>query len=260
MTVHEFGEKQNPTLLLLPGTTCHWKANFEKALDGLTEHFFVGIVAYTGFDETDTEDFISMTDEVQRIETYIQQHYGGHIHAAYGCSLGGSFVAMLADRKNIAMKYGIIGSSDMDETSAFVAGLQAKLMTWLLYPYIHTGKYKLKLAQKKLNRRMQEDDPYNKAFVGIVGRDRYDMSFISEESFYNQYYSDLVTKLPEQIVLENGEIHVLYAKKMGKKYLERYHRYFANPTIHEHDLRHEELLGVYPEQWIRLIVSICNRI
>lgn len=64
----------------------------------------------------------------------------------------------------------------MDEASCFKAKLLAKLMTWLLYPYIHTGKYKLKPVQKKMDKRMQEEDPYNKAFVGIVGRDRYDNS------------------------------------------------------------------------------------
>ncbi len=42
-------------------------------------------------------------------------------------------------------------------------------------------------------------------------------------------------------------------KKMGEKYLERYKKYFKSPIIHEQDMRHEELLGVYPEKWCALV-------
>lgn len=48
-----------------------------------------------------------------------------------------------------------------------------------------------------------------------------------------------------------------YAKKMGEKYLKRYHKYFKNPIIHEQNLRHEDLLGVYPKDWCALLEEIC---
>lgn len=104
---------------------------------------------------------------------------------------------------------------------------------------------------------MADSDPYNRAFVAITGRDKYDMSFITKESLKNQFRSDLTTPLPEQIDNGETEIHVFYAKKMGKKYLERYKRYFKAPVIHEMDLRHEEFLGVYPEKWCGLVKKIC---
>ena len=44
---------------------------------------------------------------------------------------------------------------------------------------------------------------------------------------------------------------------MGEKYLARYKKYFKDPIIHTFDLRHEELLGVYPEKWCDLIKEIC---
>ena len=113
MHIHEFGDKENPVILLLPGTMCYWKGNFGKVIDDLAKDFLVAAVAYTGFDEEDQEDYQSVMDEVVRIEAYIQANYGGHIRAAYGCSLGGTFVAHLVARKKIIMDYGIIGSSDM---------------------------------------------------------------------------------------------------------------------------------------------------
>ena len=48
MTVHEFGNKDNPVILLLPGTMCYWKGNFGGVIDELAKDFFVAAVAYTG--------------------------------------------------------------------------------------------------------------------------------------------------------------------------------------------------------------------
>lgn len=257
MKIHEFGDKSDPVILLLPGTMCYWKGNFGGVIDNLSKDFLVAAVSYTGFDETDTENYHSVTDEVKKIEQYIIEHYHGTILAAYGCSLGGSFVAHLAARHNVHMKYGIIGSSDMDQAGSFKAGLMATLMVKITYNFIHTGSYKSRMMQKRYENQMANADPYNKAFVAITGRDKYDMSFITKESLKKQFKSDLVTQLPEQI--DNGEtvIHVFYAKKMGEKYLERYKKYFKNPIIHTQDMRHEELLGVYPEEWCALVKDIC---
>lgn len=257
MKIHEFGDKNKPVILLLSGTMCYWRGNFGKVINNLSKDFLVAAVAYTGFDETDTENYRSVTDEVDKIEQYIIEHYNGSILAAYGCSLGGSFVAQLAARHKIHMKYGIIGSSDMDQAGNFKASLMATLMVKVTYNFIHTGSYKSGMMQKRYENKMADPDPYNKAFVAITGRDKYDMSFISKESLKSQFKSDLITPLPEQIDNGETEIHIFYAKKMGEKYLERYKKYFKAPIIHTHDMRHEELLGVYPDEWCTLVKDIC---
>lgn len=104
---------------------------------------------------------------------------------------------------------------------------------------------------------MASSDPYNKAFVSMVGRDEYDMSFITKQSIKNQFQSDLVTPLPTQIDNGETEIHVFYARKMGEKYLTRYHQYFKNPIIHEQNMRHEEFLALHSDEWCRLVRKIC---
>lgn len=95
-------------------------------------------------------------------------------------------------------------------------------MIKVTYNFIHTGKYRSKFMQKRFKKQMEDPNPYNRAFVAMTGIDRYDMSFITKKSLKNQFKSDLIAPLPEQI--DNGEtqIHVFYAKKMGEKYLERY--------------------------------------
>ena len=56
----------NPVIILLPGTCCHWKANFEKVFPFLAEDFRVVCVSYDGFDETEKTIFSDMVTETEK--------------------------------------------------------------------------------------------------------------------------------------------------------------------------------------------------
>ncbi len=224
MKVYTFGEPDAPVLLLLPGTCCHWKGNFGHVIPLLARDFRVLCVSYDGFDETERTEFPGMLEETAKIEDYLRVNCGGQIRAAYGCSLGGSFVGLLAARRNIHMDYGILGSSDLDQSS--------------------------KLAQRRA-----QMGGYVDAFMAMLGGGR---PYVTERSCKTQFYSDLITPLPDKIDVPGTEIHIFYALKMGEKYRERYLRHFAHPVIHEQDLQHEELLACYPEEWARLVKRIAE--
>lgn len=177
-------------ILLFPGTCCYWKTNFGHVLENLQEHFYVGIVSYSGFDETEHTTFLSELDEVEKVEKYIKEKFGGKIFAAYGCSLGGSFVSLA-------------GKPERTFT----------LTTRSSAPVIWTRR--------------------------------------------NQFCTDLYTKVGEKIQTPGTTIHVFYAKKMGEKYLERYHKYFADPDICEYDLQHEELL-LDADRWTKEVCRVCQ--
>ena len=49
MKFYEFGEADKPVIILLPGTCCHWKANFEAVIPLLEPDFRVVCVSYDGF-------------------------------------------------------------------------------------------------------------------------------------------------------------------------------------------------------------------
>ena len=255
MKIYTFGAENAPAILLLPGTCCHWKGNFGHVIPLLAESFQVLCVSYDGFDETETTEFPTMIGETEKIEAYIKENCGGHIRAAYGCSLGGSFVGLLAARRNIHMDYGILGSSDLDQASAFAAKLQTNLMLPLIYPLIRDGQFKSRFLQKQMEKRAAEMGDYVKAFMEMFGGAR---PYVTKQSCKNQYYSDLITPLPDKIHVPGTEIHIFYALKMGEKYRARYEQHFANPVIHEQDLQHEELLACYPEQWAALVKQIAE--
>ena len=253
MKVYSFGAESAAALLLLPGTCCHWKGNFGHVIPLLERDFHVLCVSYDGFDETERTEFPTMLEETEKLEAYIKEHCGGHIRAAYGCSLGGSFVGLLAARRNIRMAFGILGSSDLDQASRFTAKMQTGLLLPLIYPVIRDGRFKSRFLQKRLEKRAAEMGAYVQAFMEMLGGAR---PYVTERSCKNQFYSDLVTPLPDGIDVPGTEIHIFYARKMGEKYRARYERHFAHPVIHEQDLQHEELLACYPEQWAALVKQI----
>ena len=148
MKIYAFGAENAPVILLLPGTCCHWKGNFGKVIPLLADSFRVLCVSYDGFDETESTEFPTMLEETEKIEAYLREHCGGHIRAAYGCSLGGSFVGLLAARQNISMDYGILGSSDLDQASPFAAKLQTNLLVPLIYPLLRDGQFKSRFFAK----------------------------------------------------------------------------------------------------------------
>ena len=253
MKIYSFGAETAPVILLLPGTCCHWKSNFGKVIPLLADTVRVLCVSYDGFDETERTEFSSMIEETEKIEAYIRENYGGRICAAYGCSLGGSFVGLLAARQRVQIDYGILGSSDLDQASPFVAKLQTNLLLPLIYPLLRDGQFKSRLLQKCLEKRKAKMSGYVQAFMDMFGGAR---PYVTMQSCKNQFYSDLVTPLPDKIDVPGTEIHIFYALKMGEKYRKRYERHFANPVIHEQDLQHEELLACYPERWAQLVKDI----
>ena len=254
MKIYSFGDAEKPSVLLLPGTCCHWRGNFGHVIPLLEPDFHVLCVSYDGFDETEPEaTFPTMLEETVKIEAYVNTHCGGHLNAAYGCSLGGSFVGLLATRQNIRLDVGILGSSDLDQASNFVAKLETDLALPLIYPVVHDGKFKWNFLNKKMEKRRAEMGTYVDAFMEMMGGGR---PYVSMQSCKNQFYSDMVTPLPDHWDGPTS-IHIFYALKMGEKYRTRYQQHFAHPVIHEQDLQHEELLACYPEQWAALVKEIC---
>lgn len=75
------------------------------------------------------------------------------------------------------------------------------------------GKIKAKFLQKCLDKCAKESRDYVKAFLKMFGDAR---PYVTMQSCKNQFYSDLITPLPDKIHIPGTEIHIFYALKMGK--------------------------------------------
>ena len=137
MKFYESGDSSKPVIFLFPGTCCLY-SSFDHVLDGLHSYFYTVTVSYDGFDPNEKTEFYSMEDECEKIEQEIRKKHGGSIKAAYGCSLGGSFVSLLIQRKRIHIEHGIIGSSDMDEVQ--LINVNSKMRKNLFYFLTKKGR------------------------------------------------------------------------------------------------------------------------
>ena len=233
MQFEEMGNMDGKVLFLFPGTACDYQTNFGSVLDSLGKKYHLVCVNYDGFDGSDLI-FPSVLEVTEKIEKYITEHFDGKIDGAIGSSLGSTFVGQLVQRQNIHLDHGIFGSPDLDQSGKFSAWLQSKLVVPLLTSF--TGNEKKKNRTKeKLKSFFEMDDEAADRFMSCFEK-------FSSESIRNEYYTDLLTWLDEDIHVEHTKVHFIYAKKMGEKYLRRYKKYFRDPEIREFDMQHEQWL------------------
>ncbi len=230
----EFGKENKKTFMLMPGTGCRWQFNFKNVIDELSKNYHVICVNYDGFDGSG-EKFTDMITVTEKIEEYIKENFDGRIDAVYGSSLGGSFVGLLTQRKQIHLNHGFIGSSDFDQAGKFAAKLQTLIIGKLIAGVDNPKK--LDRLKRMLGKFFgMESNPEMSAFLDDFANT---VAMIDKQNIINEYYSDLITPLEKNISVEGTKIHYIYALKQGKKYEKRCRKYYADPDIQAFDMQHE---------------------
>ena len=90
-------------------------------------------------------------------------------------------------------------------------------------------------SREKLKAAFEMDDETAEKFIGCFAK-------FDPVSIKNEYYTDLLTWLRDDIHVAHTKVHFIYAKKMGKKYLARYKKHFRDPDIRGFDMQHEQWL------------------
>ncbi len=233
MTFEEFGTDNEKTLMLLPGTCCDWQTNFGNVFLKLEQKYHLICVNYDGFDGG-SDIFPDMITVTEKIEEYIIEHHNGRLDAALGSSLGSSFVGQLIQRKKVHIDHGIFGSPDLDQSGKISAKLQSMLVVPLLTSFTKNEKTQRKTKEKLKDFFLMDDEAADK-FMACFSK-------FDPRSIKNEYYTDLLTYLEDDINVEHTKAHFIYANKMGEKYLKRYKKYFHDPDIREFDMQHEQWL------------------
>ncbi len=165
---------------------------------------------------------------------YVKGQHSGRIDGTIGASLGSSFVGQLVMRKNVHIDHAIFGSPDLDQSGKLSAKLQSMLVVPLLISFTGSEKKRNK-SKEKLKKFFEMDDENAEKFMSCFSK-------FNPESIKNEYYTDLLTHLEDDISVEHTRAHFIYANKMGEKYLKRYKKYFHDPDIREFNMQHEQWL------------------
>ena len=132
------------------------------------------------------------------------------------------------------MDHGIFGSPDLDQSGKISAKLQSMLVVPLLTSFTKSER-KQEKTKNLLKKTFLMDDEVADKFMACFAK-------FNPESIRNEYYTDLLTYLEDDINVEHTKTHFIYANKMGEKYLKRYKKYFHDPDIREFDMQHEQWL------------------
>lgn len=253
MKFYEFGHKSNPALFLLHGTASNWELSFGDVIEGLLDQYYVVCVAITGHDDNEDTEIISITDEVDKLESYIKKEYSGKIFAIYGSSLGGSIVAKLLEKGNVSIDHAITGSTDFDYMSGLKAIICAKILARVFYKYAKNGEVKGIL---KLFVRSEESKKYLKDLSKVIYKN------ITYETLYKEYYTDLIMPIDDGITTEKTKVHCIFGMKEDvDKLVVRYKKHFPKAEIIGlAGLNHEELLFKEPKEWANMIKSLLNKV
>lgn len=226
MLFNEYGNKNNPTILLMHGMLQDWHSMYEL-MHYLEEDYHLIIPAMNGM-YSDSPDFISFENECKEIEEYIGK-YNGHILAVYGISQGATLMIELLARNRIKIDH------------AFLDGLYVA----------HQGKICGKLAYRMFSKAKKNGGKFPKAMdimmklMGLGEEDYIMMKYIywnvSDTSMYNNMIANYTYTANPTISDTDTKIYLWcgskehYAKKSHailKKYLKSYNEEIWNGLGH----------------------------
>ena len=99
MNIYEFGQENEKSLVMIHGACMSWDM-FQDSIDDLKADFHIFAVAVPGHDLTTDEEFTTVEEIADRIETELISRGLHDIDVLYGLSMGGGFVIrMLADNR-----------------------------------------------------------------------------------------------------------------------------------------------------------------
>ncbi len=134
MTVHEFGQENQKTVVLIHPSLVMWDY-FEYVRPLLEKKYHLDIPALPGYDPDEKCDYTSVEQIARDIEDWLIVNNGGEADCIYGCSMGGSIVArILADNRtaiNSAVIDGGITPYQLPRPITFFIALRDFLMILL---------------------------------------------------------------------------------------------------------------------------------
>ena len=258
MKVYEFGKKSAPALLLLPGTCCHWKGNFGRVIPLLEKDFRVLCVSYDGFDETENTEFSTMLEETEKIEAYIKKHCSGHIHGAYGCSLGGACLTHFLALGKIPVKCAVIDAGITPYQMPLILRRLACLRDFWGFSLITKSRKILEAAYPPERWTLPGCDPV-KEYDALAAY----LKTYSKRTVRNIFWSANNYTLPTKPAEMGCQITYWYGeeeKQARHSNICFIKQYFPRAQLHEiPKMDHAELVMMYPQEFYRRIMAFLTQ-
>lgn len=239
----EFGTQNPETVLLLHGGGLSWW-NYRDAALLLEDRFHVVLPILDGHAGSDAP-FVSIQENAARILSHIDEHFGGHILAIGGLSLGGQIaVEMLTQRPGLC-RYALIESAlvkPMKLTHALI-----RPAFGMSYGLIRQKWFaKLQAAYLGIPRKLFDD--YFRDTCRIGKEDM--IAFLQSNSAYSLSPALRNTQANVHIVFGSREQAAI--RTSGK----RIHARIPNSTLERiPGFRHGDLSLNHPERYVQMLLN-----
>ena len=249
MKFHEFGDKNNPHIMLIHGGGNAWW-NYLRQARALSERYHVILPTMDGHGEEYRIPYVSTEATADKLMDYINENCDGHLFALGGVSLGGQIVIELLSRKSDLAEKAIIDGS-------------------ICYPTPHMANfcmltfqltYKLLFSEKACNRQlalMPKMLPQKMLYTEEL-QDYYrkEMPLLPKETMLSVYRTYMHYQLKESLRDTKAQVMYWYGEKemkCVKKSAKLFQAYVPDCKIYEAKGYNHGYLAIYlPEEWLTL--------
>lgn len=114
MDVHEFGEKTNPKIVLIPGNLMTWE-QFEDLIPLLRDDFHIIAISTDGYDGSGETTFTTAQASADHLAEYIREKQDGRVDLVFGESMGCATALVLFHDQKVQVGSMILnGGQNMD--------------------------------------------------------------------------------------------------------------------------------------------------
>ena len=250
MKFHTFGNKNNKSVILVHGVLTPWQI-WEKHINFLKEKFYIVVPALDGHIEEHASEYISVENESEKIEKYINEELNGTVYALCGLSMGGVIANKLYERNKIQINYLILDGAPLVRISS----VADKFMTISYKSIVHKSKSRDKKTLKN----------FTKVFLPEKFLESY-LKFadtMSDSSIENMIDSVCKSVLAPRENTGNTRILFIHGTKGNEVYSKRtanvMKQYYPDMTIKCYKgYKHCELAIYKTDEWLRVVDSFLS--
>ncbi|MCC0672493.1 alpha/beta hydrolase [Clostridioides sp. ES-S-0005-03] len=250
MNFHEFGNKNNPHIMLIHGGGNAWW-NYLRQARVLSEYYHVILPTLDGHGEEYKTAYISTEDTADKLMKYIDEECGGHLFSLCGVSLGGQIVIEILSRKpDITEKAIIDGSICYPRPNmARACMMSIRFFRGLLFSE-KACRFQIAMMSKLFPKNMQYPDEIKNYYMK-------DMPHVRKETLYAMYRTYMMKyTLKESLRETTAQVMYWYGEKemkCVKNSAKMFQSYVPSCKIYEAKGYNHGYLAIYlPNEWLEI--------
>ena len=254
MKFHEFGDKENPHIMLIHGGGNSWW-NYLRQAKVLSKEYHVILPTLDVHGEEYNTEYVSTTDSAQKLILYINRNCNGQLFLLCGVSLGGQIVIeMLSLKADICQKAIIDGSIcyPQPKLEKFCIAT-VKLFGGLMFSRFSC---KCQMVLLRLSPNMRFPKEIENYYI-------HDMPLLKRNTLYTMYRTYMAEyQLKKDISKTKAQIMYCYGSKemkCVKESAQLFKKLVPSCQIYEAKGYNHGYLAIYlPDEWLKVVVPFLN--